>query len=202
MRCFHCNQEIPDGSEQCFNCGANQGAGATVLLDQTYNPYGADVQSNRTDELTTLLEHSPYGNDAVPAGGRPAIQFATNRSLWKMILFGILTLGIYDVVIWCKMVTELNVAACRYDGKRTMPYFAMAALAPATFGIYVLVWCHKFSNRVGAEVSRRGYDYSFGAKTFWLWNVLGSLILVGPFIYLHKLMTAMNAINADFNENG
>lgn len=206
MRCYHCGQNIPDGVERCPYCNSNQGAGATVVLDQTYNPYAEGTQNIRTSELSDTMHGSyapaqhPYA--AAGAAGAPVIQFATNRKLWKMIVFGLLTFGIYDIVIWCKMVTELNVAACRYDGKRTMPFFAMSYVMAITFGIGGLVWFHNFSARVGAEVDRRGYDYKFGAKTFWLWNVLGSLILVGPFIYLHKLLKAMNCINADFNANG
>ncbi len=132
----------------------------------------------------------------------PAIQLPTKRGLGKMILFGILTLGIYPLVIWSRMVTELNLAASRHDGKRTMPYFAAFYLAPVTLGIFNIVWMHKFCNRIGAELERRGIDYSFGAKTFWLWNVLGSFILVGPFIFIHKLLKSMNQINGHFNLYG
>ena len=132
----------------------------------------------------------------------PAIQLPVKRSLWKMILFGALTLGIYPMVIWSRLVTELNLAASRHDGKRTMPYFAIFFLAPVTLSIFILVWIHKFCNRIGAELERRGIDYSFGAKTFWLWNVLGSFILVGPFIFIHKLLKSMNQINGHFNLYG
>lgn len=205
MKCYHCGQEIQDGAEFCTYCGASQGAGATVVLDQAFNPYAADVQTTKTDELTTLLNQTPYA--AVPqtqyaASGAPAIQFATNRSLWKMILFGILTLGIYNIVIWCKAVTELNVAACRYDGQRTMPLFAMCNLAGITLGIYPLVWYHNFTARMGNEARRRGFDCNLSAATFWLWNVLGALILVGPFVYQHKMLKALNMINSHFNVNG
>ena len=55
---------------------------------------------------------------------------------------------------------------------------------------------------MGAEVKRRGYDYKFGAGTYWLWSVLGSLIIVGPFVYLHKLMKCMNMINESYNYYG
>ena len=204
MRCYHCGQNIPDGVECCPYCNANQGAGATVVLDQAYNPYAEGNQSVRTSELTEVLNkpYAPAQTSSANGGCAPAIQFVTNRALWKMIVFGLLTFGIYDVVIWCKMGTELNIAASRYDGKRTMPYFAMCSLMGLTFGIVFFVWAHNLSNRIGAEVDRRGYDYKFGASTFWLWNVLGSLILIGPFIYMHKLLKAMNCINEDFNING
>ena len=119
-----------------------------------------------------------------------------------MIVLGILTLGIYPTVIWSRIVTELNIAASRYDGKRTMPYFAMLMLTPLTLGIYAFVWMHKLCHRIGDELDRRELGYSFGPGTFWLWGILGSLIIVGPFIFTHKLMKAMNRINGDFNTRG
>ena len=201
MTCYHCGHEVHDGAECCPNCGAGTGAGDTILLDQTSNPYANANQTERTGELTTLLEGNPYGvNNAVSA--RPAIQFATDRKLWKMIVFGLLTFGIYDLIVWCQMITELNVAACRYDGKRTMPFFPAAYLGGMTFGIYGLIWQHKLCERMSAELARRGYEYKFGPSTFWLWGFLGSLVIVGPFVYMSKLLTVMNTINADFNENG
>lgn len=201
MRCYHCGWDVPDGLETCPNCGSNTGAGATVLLDNSMNPYNTNAQANRTADLTDLLEQPPYATrTANPVA--PVIQFASNRKLWKMILFGLLTFGIYDLVIYCKLVTELNVAACRYDGKRTMPFMSMSFVAGITLGIYGFVWYHKISARISDELNRRGYDYKFSAASFWLWGVLGSLILVGPLVYMHKLLTAMNIINQDFNVNG
>ena len=134
--------------------------------------------------------------------GVSRLQLPDRRGLGKMFFLGILTLGIYPVVIWSRMVTELNILASRHDGRRTMPYFAMATLAPVTLGIYVFVWMHKFCNRIEGELLRRDLGYRFGAKDFWLWNILGSLILVGPFVFVHKLTKAMNQLNADFNKNG
>ena len=136
------------------------------------------------------------------AGNRPLLQLPTRRSLVKMIFLPLVTLGIYDMVIRSRIVTELNITASRYDGRRTMPFFAMLMLSVITLGIYPLVWIHGFCGRIGDELNRRNIPYKFGASTFWLWNVLGSLILVGPFIYTHKLMKSMNLINADFNQYG
>lgn len=71
-----------------------------------------------------------------------------------------------------------------------------------TCGIAVFVCYHKISARIGKELTRRGISYNFGADTYWLWSVLGSLIVVGPFIYLHKLFTAMNLLASDYNAKG
>ena len=133
---------------------------------------------------------------------RPVAQFPTNRGLLKMIFLGLITFGIYNFVVMDKIVTELNIAASRYDGRRTMPLLSMSLLGSITLFIYPIVWIHGLCDRIGCELNRRGIDYKFGASTFWLWNVLGSLILVGPWVYTHKMMKAMNKINADFNMNG
>ena len=75
-------------------------------------------------------------------------------------------------------------------------------LTGLTFGIAPIVWYHKLSARMGNELKRRGIAYSFGAGTFWGWNILGSLIFVGPFIYLHKLCKSMNLLCEDYNARG
>ena len=99
--------------------------------------------------------------------------------------------------------TDINTIASRYDGKKTMHYcLVLFIFSCLTLGIVPLVWSHKISDRIGAELTRRGIDYQFGAGTFWGWGILGSLILVGPFIYTHKLLTAMNLLSADYNVNG
>ena len=75
-------------------------------------------------------------------------------------------------------------------------------VGPITAGIADLVWYHRISNRIGGELQRRGLGYDFGAKDFWLWGILGSLIVVGPFIYTHKLFKAMNTLAENYNLNG
>lgn len=85
-----------------------------------------------------------------------------------MIFLSMITFGIYEMVIWTKIVGEINITASRYDGKRTCPYFPALFLSMITYGVFAFVWQHKFSERVGAEVKRRGYNYEFGAADFWL----------------------------------
>ena len=133
---------------------------------------------------------------------RPAFQLPTGRGLGKMFWLGLLTFGIYPMVIMSRIPEEMNMVASRYDGQRTQQYYWMLVLTALTFGIYPIIWTHNLCNRMGTELRRRNIMYQFDASTFWLWNVLGSLILVGPFIYTHKMMKAMNLINRDYNEKG
>ena len=83
-----------------------------------------------------------------------------------------------------------------------MNYCFMVLITPITLGIYSFVWYHKMSERIGNELKRRDIAYNFSCSDFWLWDVLGSLIIVGPFVYGYKLFTAMNLICADYNAKG
>ena len=134
---------------------------------------------------------------------RPAIQLKTNRGLLKYILLNFITLGIYSLVFMSSISNDVNIVCSRYDGKKTMHFCLLFFIvAPLTLGIGALVWMHRISARIGAELQRRGIAYSFGAGSFWLWNTLGCLIVIGPAVYTHKLAKAMNLMNADYNERG
>ena len=133
----------------------------------------------------------------------PVGQLKTNRALWKLIVFNIITFGIYSLVYFSSVSSDINIIASRYDGKKTMHFCLLIfVISPITLGIGAIVWFHKLSNRIGGELTRPGIGYSFSASTYWLWNVLGSLIIVGPFVYLHKLSQAMNKLSENYNSKG
>ena len=137
------------------------------------------------------------------AGAPPARQLKTNRHIVMLLLLSFITFGIYSIVFFTSVANDLNTIASRYDGKKTMHYCLLFFIvAPLTLGIAAIVWFHKISARMGNELKRRSIAYDFGAADFWLWNVLGSLIFVGPFIYIYKFIKAMNLLAANYNVNG
>ncbi len=142
------------------------------------------------------------GNNSAPTQP-PVIQLNTKRSLVKFILLSLITFGIYGIVVMSKISSDINTIASKYDGKSTMHYcLVFFIFTVLTLGIVPLVWSHRISNRIGNELVRRGIDYHFGAGTFWGWSILGTLIIVGPFIYLHKLLKSMNLLSENYNING
>ena len=133
----------------------------------------------------------------------PIVKLPTNRGLLKFLIFNILTLGIYSIVVYAKISSEVNLVISSRDGRHTMNYLWIYFLwSWLTFGIAPYVWYHRICNRIGDELRYRGLNYDFDASTFWLWSVLGSFIFVGPFIFLYKFMKAMNLLNADYNNRG
>lgn len=133
----------------------------------------------------------------------PVAQLKTNRGLVKLILLSLITFGIYPLVLWSSVSNDINTIATRYDGKKTTHYLLMAfVFSWLTFGIAPFVWSHKICARIGNELKRRGIGYSFGAGTFWGWNILGAFIGIGPLVYTHKLLKAMNKLSEHYNVYG
>lgn len=125
----------------------------------------------------------------------------TNRSLAKYFFLSLITFGIYGLVVLCHISEDINIVATPRDGKKTMHYlWIFFILTGLTLGIAPLVWFHRLSNRIGNELVAREIDYRFSAGTFWGWKILGTLIIIGPFVYIHKLMKAMNLVNTSYNQ--
>lgn len=118
-----------------------------------------------------------------------------------MALLGPITLGIYPLVVLCKISSEINKVA-RNDRKNTMHFLLMLLLSPITLGIFTLIWYHNLCSRIGDELKRRNIPYNFGASDYWLWCMLGALIGIGPLVFIHKFMHAMNHLNGSYNQYG
>ena len=133
----------------------------------------------------------------------PVNKLKTNRGLIKLILLSMITFGIYGLVVMSAVSTDINTIASRYDGKKTTHYLLMTFLFSwLTLGIAPIVWNHKISARIGAELKRRGLNYRYGAGSFWGWCVLGSVIGIGPLVYTHKFLKAMNLLCSHYNYYG
>ena len=132
-----------------------------------------------------------------------ATQLKANRSVLKYVLLSIVTFGVYPIVFFAKIGVILNRIASRHDGRKTMHYCLVHfVFAPITFGIVGIVWHNRLANRIGRELQRRQIAYRFSGRDYWLWNVLGSFIFVGQFVYLHKLCKAMRLLSLNYNING
>jgi hypothetical protein len=213
MKCNYCGAQIPDGRKFCTYCGTLQEQ--KEQTEQVKNPEWVDDLKEKEPDWDVPFvmpvpvrerpAAEPWQSDVKQpdANAAPRLLLPTGRGLGKMFFLGILTLGIYPIVIWSRIVTELDIAASRYDGKKTTHFCLMAFLFSwLTFGISPIVWYHKISDRIGNELRRRGIMYDFGAGTFWGWNILGALIGVGPLVYMYKLFKAMNLLCSHYNVNG
>ena len=124
----------------------------------------------------------------------------TNRSMWKLMILNILTLGIYSILFFIPVSFDLDKAAPRADGSRTMNYFVAYLLSFFTGGIVLVVWHYFLASRIEEALDEKKIAYGFTTGAFWVWYFLGSFILVGPFVYFHKLCNAMNLLCSSYNE--
>ncbi|MBQ6065463.1 MAG: DUF4234 domain-containing protein [Clostridia bacterium] len=208
MYCPNCNGYVQDNAAFCPNCGAQFAAAQPQYQQQAqYQPpqqqYAAQPQYQQPQQPQYAAQpqyQQPQPQYQQPG---PVAQLRTNRSLAKVFFLSLITLGIYGLVCYGNITDDVNTVCSRYDGKKSMNYYLLFfIIAPITLGIAAIVWTHNICNRIGDELKRRQINYSFSASDFWLWCVLGSLIVVGPFIFTHKFMTAMNRMNESFNMYG
>ena len=128
-------------------------------------------------------------------------KFRTDRSMWKVMFFSFLTLGIYLIVFFSPLASELDEIHPKRDGTKTLDFLIIWILSIFTSGLVMTAWHYLIADRIDEALSKRKINYDFGTRDFWLWYVLGSLIVVGPFVYLHRLCTAMNLLCESYNEN-
>jgi hypothetical protein len=125
----------------------------------------------------------------------------TNRNMWKLMILSILTLGLYSFAFFIPLTFDLDKIAPKRYGEKTMNYIFAYLLAYFTFNIVIDIWHYQVAQRVEEALKERDIDYEFGTSDFWRWFFFGSLILVGPFVYFHKLCKAMNLLCQSYNKN-
>ena len=125
----------------------------------------------------------------------------TNRNFWKFLILNILTLGIYSIWFLSPIPAELDKIDPKHDGSKTMSFLAAYIIAYFTFGIVIDCWYYGITKRIEEAMIRRNIPSDFGTGPFWGWGILGSLIIIGPYVYLYKLCKAMNQLCESYNEN-
>ena len=258
--CNKCGSEVPENSAFCHGCGeryeeSNVTQGANADASESLGSQGYSGYPGQTDA---------FSHQNVQQGSAPINPIKTNRSLVRIIIFTIITFGIYLLVFHHGISRDINNTASRYDGKKTMnfvlmifiilvpsffiaiftidfDYFldigmvvyrsgAMAALSTISsiiFGIPLYVWYHRISNRIGAELTRRGLESSFNSAAYWTFYGVPSviywlistatsllsihlpIIMLGSFavlilslVYFHKLCVAFNQLAEHYNVHG
>ena len=188
LYCPNCHAKAEPGQQFCLECGER--------LTGTVHPVppvpGPTPGPGPKPPKPSKPEPEPH---VKVSGG-----LKTHRAMWKYLVFSLLTLGIYSIVFWSGISSDINVVASRYDGKRTMHYcIVFFLLSVITLFIFPLIWFTKLCGRIGNEQQRRGLRKTISGGTFWLWAVLGTLFIAGRFIFVHKVAKAMNSICADYN---
>lgn len=124
----------------------------------------------------------------------------TDRNFWVVLLLTIVTCGIYGIIFWYNYTEDVNVV-CRRDGKNTMNFIVTILLSIITCGIYSFVWYYQLGERLKENAQAYGVQADISGGSLLLWQILGSCIIVGPYIVQYKLIASMNALAAAYNAN-
>lgn len=139
----------------------------------------------------------PYDYEEEKVIEVPKLQ--TDRSMWKLMILSFFTLGLYTIFFFIPFSFDIDKVAPKRDGTKTMNFLFAYLLAMVSFSIVTTVWHYHIAKRVEEALSQRRIDYKFTTGDFWGWFFFGSFILIGPFVYFHKLCTAMNLLCEDYN---
>ena len=126
-----------------------------------------------------------------------------NRQFWKVLVFGLLTLGIYDIVFMCGLCNDLN-RVCRdteyNDSENTPGFIAVLLLSIITIGIYGFVWYYKQGWRMKRAADIYGFRMEETGGTYLVWLFPGILLLgIGPMIACYLLVWNLNRLAKVFN---
>jgi hypothetical protein len=121
------------------------------------------------------------------------------RGLAGLIILSIITLGIYGLYWIHKLAKDVN-AICEGDGKKTGGLLKYLLLGLITFGIYDLVWLYMLGDRLQDNGPKYNLTLKESGGAVLLWYILGSFIIIGPFIALHIIIKNTNALADGYNK--
>lgn len=199
MFCSNCGTEVPEGSNNCPNCGApistsaKMGSAMNAAADMAKSAFSQAEQSLGSAINDVRQDFNNNGN--VPTGGA----LKTDRSLVAYILLTIITCGIYGYYFLYSMARDVNIA-CEGDGENTAGLIAFILLSFITCGFYAYFWYYKLGNRLCANAPRYGLNFTENGTTVLLWCVVGLIACgIGPFVAMHILIKNTNIICAAYN---
>ncbi|MBE5862872.1 MAG: DUF4234 domain-containing protein [Lachnospiraceae bacterium] len=199
MFCSNCGTEVPEGSNNCPNCGAPISTSAKMnnamnnAADMAKNAFGAAEKSLGSAFNDIRNDINNGGN--YPTGGA----LKTDRSLVAYILLTIITCGIYGYYFVYSMARDVNIA-CEGDGEQTSGLIAFILLSMITCGFYAYWWYYKLGNRLNANAPRYGLTFQENGTTVLMWCVIGMIACgIGPFVAMHILIKNTNTICAAYN---
>ncbi|MCL2705066.1 MAG: DUF4234 domain-containing protein [Spirochaetaceae bacterium] len=121
------------------------------------------------------------------------------RGLVGLILLSIITLGLYGLYWIYKLAKDVNMI-CEGDGKKTGGLLKLLLLGLITFGIYDLVWLYMLGDRLQDNGEKYSIKIKESGAAVLLWYILGSFIIVGPFIAMHIIIKNTNALATEYNK--
>lgn len=122
----------------------------------------------------------------------------TNRSI---IIHGILMLitgGFYHLWFVYTAARDANII-CGFDGRKTPGLFVYLVLSALTLGLYHIFWIYQLSERMSDTCLVYKLSPSESGLTVVLWQVVGSLIFIGPLVAAYIIIKNLNQLSLAYN---
>jgi heme/copper-type cytochrome/quinol oxidase subunit 2 len=100
-----------------------------------------------------------------------------------------------------KLAKDVN-TLCGGDGKKTRGLLFFLFIGFITLGIYNWFWVFMLGDRLQDNAPRYGLSFKESGGVILLWMILGSFIIVGPFIAWYIIIKNTNALAEAYNTNG
>ncbi|MBQ8085585.1 MAG: DUF4234 domain-containing protein [Lachnospiraceae bacterium] len=120
-----------------------------------------------------------------------------DRRLWKLLLFTIPTLGIYNIYFWFTLTKDLN--EMNQEEKKLKNYFLVIFLSIITLGIYRWVWFFYVADRIQTTGADIGIKIKPGPSITLIWKLFGTFILIGPLVANFLVIRNMNKVAKQYN---
>ncbi len=127
---------------------------------------------------------------------------ATNRGLVKVIFLGLITLGIYDLVVLTRLGKDLNRIKEKLDisGKKLMHFVGALFLSIITLGIPLIIWEIKMPTRIYFYADKTGIKKKGSLLSYFIFTLVLSFTAVFPLIALARLLKTANRVCQWYND--
>ena len=121
------------------------------------------------------------------------------RSIWPVLILSVITLGIYPIWYYHKIVQDVNLI-CEEDGKRSPGVLVWLVLTLLTCGIYNMLWWCNMHDRLRATAKTKGVTIEQTTSGLML-LFIGAYFVMGilTWVALHKFLSTLNDMATAYN---
>ena len=183
--CSNCGAYVPDGSAVCGSCGTPMQQNPQANQQQYYQQQQYQQQQYQQQYQQPYYQQ-PMNRMGGAGGYRVNIQ---RREAGMAILLSIITCGIYAIIWFFWIVSDLNTAD---PGPNDKDPATVLLLSIVTCGIYGIIWLFNAGQKVDNIRQKNGEAPSGSGTTYLLLSLFG----LGIVVY-YMIQTELNKVAAN-----
>ena len=121
------------------------------------------------------------------------------RSLFRWIVYGFFTLGIYNIWMLHYIAKDTNLL-CEGTGKKTTGVLSFVLLGILTLGIYQVFWWFRVADMLDRAARARKLRSEISPGTVMLAFVLNYFVTyIAGLIGVYQILNALNGLSTEYN---